>query len=158
LTHHASGSRIFGCGRAALGSGLEEFAQEPQSDRGVVNISKSSRVELLRLSVCGPSTVYLVPQPLDTSQELIRDEFSDQLFAAGIPRMWKPSAYIGTYGDLSNGQIRAYVRGWEKKGGGPSGSSARHPRRLPARYLRLARYEQATTPTRNIPAACRRGT
>ena len=100
----------------------------------------------------------LVPQLLNTSQALIRDEFADHLFAAGIPRLWKPSAYIGTYGDLSNRQIKAYLRGWEEKGGGPSGSSTRHPRRLPARYLRLARYEQAATPTRDIPAACRRGT
>ena len=127
----------------------------------MANISKSSRVELLRLSVCGTSTVYLVPQLLDTSQELICDEFSDHLFAAGIPRMWKPSAYISTYGDLSNRQIRAYMRGREEKGSDPSGSSAHHPRRLPARSLRLARYEWATTPCvvsqPEAPAGERRG-
>ena len=57
----------------------------------------------------------LVPLFLNSSQDLIRNEFERMVISTGSPRLWKPSAYIGTYGDLSNKQIQAYLRAWQSR-------------------------------------------
>ena len=54
----------------------------------------------------------LVLKFLNSSQELMKDRFDDLLIRTGNPRVWKPSAYIGTYGDLANTQVQAYLKDW----------------------------------------------
>jgi hypothetical protein len=34
---------------------------------------------------------------------------------ARVERLWQPSAYIGSYGDLESIKIAAYVRKWESE-------------------------------------------
>ncbi len=54
----------------------------------------------------------LVVQLLSTSQSIMRDKFDGLLIQAGVPRLWKPSAYVGSYGDISKDHIRNYLRKW----------------------------------------------
>ena len=37
-----------------------------------------------------------------------------QMMRAGIDRLWQPSAYLGSYGDLASPQIKKYLGQWEK--------------------------------------------
>jgi len=47
-----------------------------------------------------------------TSQDLMRDRFEPLVVQAGIPRLWKPEAYVGSYGDISKEHMRNYLRRW----------------------------------------------
>ena len=49
---------------------------------------------------------------LNTSQQLIAERFPHLLVQATIPRLWKPSGYVGTFGELSNSQVQSYLRRW----------------------------------------------
>ena len=51
---------------------------------------------------------------LNSSQELVFESFDGLLIATGNRRVWKPSAYVGTYGDLSNRQVQTYLRNWRR--------------------------------------------
>ncbi len=57
----------------------------------------------------------LVTELLNSSQELMVQEFSSLMIRTGNPRIWKPGAYIGTVGDLVSGQTRAYLEGWSRR-------------------------------------------
>ena len=41
-----------------------------------------------------------------------QDEISGTLIAARVERLWQPSIYIGSYGDLASPQIRKYIEQW----------------------------------------------
>ena len=69
----------------------------------------------------------LVLMFLNSSQDLMKDRFDDLLIRTGNPRVWKPSAYIGTYGDLANTQIQAYLRNWRKGDGKPEDINMKLP-------------------------------
>jgi REP element-mobilizing transposase RayT len=56
------------------------------------------------------SPAQTVVELMNVSQEFMKQE----LVAAGINRLWQPSAYIGSYGDLSSPQIRKYIENWSK--------------------------------------------
>jgi REP element-mobilizing transposase RayT len=45
---------------------------------------------------------------MNASQEIMDRE----LVSAGLNRLWQPSAYIGSYGDLASPQIRKYIENW----------------------------------------------
>jgi len=47
-----------------------------------------------------------------TSQELMRQRFEPLVVQAGIPRLWKPGAYVGSYGDITKEHVRNYLRRW----------------------------------------------
>lgn len=61
-----------------------------------------------------PSVVpeQLVTLLLNRSQDLMVGRFDHLVIQAGSPRMWCPGAYVGTYGDLANAQIQAYLKRW----------------------------------------------
>jgi REP element-mobilizing transposase RayT len=78
------------------------------------------RIALLKVSFV-PDHVHLALRlhpavsPADTvielmnvSQELMKRE----LISAGVDRLWQPSAYVGSYGDLASAQIRKYIENW----------------------------------------------
>ena len=52
---------------------------------------------------------------LNASQEVLLERFDALAIRTGNPRIWKPGAYIGTYGDLANSQIQAYLDSWRKQ-------------------------------------------
>jgi len=51
---------------------------------------------------------------LNSFQKLIFESFGSLLIATANRRVWKPIAYVGTYGDLSNRQVQAYLRNWRR--------------------------------------------
>lgn len=50
---------------------------------------------------------------MNSSQDVV----SRQLVRAGLNRLWQPSAYVGSYGDLASAQVRKYIEGWDKTEG-----------------------------------------
>ncbi len=52
----------------------------------------------------------VVIELMNSAQGVMQNE----LVRAGIDRLWEPSAYIGSYGDLSSSEIRQYIEGWER--------------------------------------------
>jgi REP element-mobilizing transposase RayT len=57
---------------------------------------------------------------MNAGQELMWRGFSDSVIRARVERLWQPSAYIGSYGNLESAKISAYVRKWESMGDGGS--------------------------------------
>jgi len=55
---------------------------------------------------------------LNAAQDVMREQFDTLLIETGNPRLWKPGGYVGTYGDLANTQIQAYLRAWQTNRGG----------------------------------------
>ena len=59
----------------------------------------------------------VVPAPLvsvlmNAAQAVVWRDFSADAIQAHAERLWQPSAYIGSYGDLATPQIAAYLRRW----------------------------------------------
>ena len=50
---------------------------------------------------------------INAAQELLWRDFDQSVIRAGVERLWQPSAYIGSYGDLESAKIASYVRQWE---------------------------------------------
>jgi len=48
------------------------------------------------------------PELMNSAQEEIRGA----LIPARVERLWQPSLYIGSYGDLASPQIRKYIEQW----------------------------------------------
>jgi REP element-mobilizing transposase RayT len=45
---------------------------------------------------------------MNSAQELVHQE----MIQVGLERLWQPSAYIGSYGDLASAQVRKYMENW----------------------------------------------
>jgi REP element-mobilizing transposase RayT len=41
-----------------------------------------------------------------------QEEISGALIPARLERLWQPSVYLGSYGDLASPQIRKYIEHW----------------------------------------------
>ena len=54
----------------------------------------------------------LVMEFMNSAQRLIFEEFAEAAIQARVERLWQPSAYIGSYGDLTSPQIRQYIHNW----------------------------------------------
>jgi REP-associated tyrosine transposase len=52
---------------------------------------------------------------MNAAQELACSKLAQSVIKAGVERLWQPSAYLGSYGDLASGQIRAYIDNWVKE-------------------------------------------
>jgi REP-associated tyrosine transposase len=55
-----------------------------------------------------PSEV--VVQLMNSAQQVV----SRELVRVGLDRLWEPSAYIGSFGDLASPQVRKYIEEWKK--------------------------------------------
>lgn len=51
---------------------------------------------------------------MNSSQDLIARKYPYLLIEAKVPRMWKPSAYLGTYGDIRKSHVRNYLLNWAR--------------------------------------------
>ena len=62
-----------------------------------------------------PSTspAEFVVELMNASQERMWNDFADLVIEGGVDRLWQPSAYIGSYGDLESRKTAGYVRNWE---------------------------------------------
>lgn len=49
---------------------------------------------------------------MNSAQELAFSTLAQSAIEAGVERLWQPSAYLSSYGDLASGQIRAYIDNW----------------------------------------------
>ena len=53
---------------------------------------------------------------MNAAQEFAFTKLAQSVIEAGVDRLWQPSAYLSSYGDLASGQIRAYIDNWIKEG------------------------------------------
>ncbi|HEV2665054.1 MAG TPA: IS200/IS605 family transposase [Blastocatellia bacterium] len=54
----------------------------------------------------------LVVELMNTAQQVIFEKFAEAAIQARVERLWQPSAYIGSYGDLASPQISRYIQNW----------------------------------------------
>jgi len=86
------------------------------------DLEQTSRFALLKVSFV-PDHVHIAlnvhpavaPGPLvvdlmNAAQAVIWRDFSADAIQARIERLWQPSAYVGSYGDLATPQVQAYLR------------------------------------------------
>jgi REP element-mobilizing transposase RayT len=55
----------------------------------------------------------LVLTLMNEGQRLLVERFPEELVRAGVPRVWQPSAYVGSYGDLATPQVQKYLERWQ---------------------------------------------
>ena len=48
----------------------------------------------------------LVAELMNSAQRVVFDSFPEEAIRAGVERLWQPSAYVGSFGDLASPQIR----------------------------------------------------
>jgi putative transposase len=53
---------------------------------------------------------------MNDAQELMWSEFEETVIRAKVERLWQPSAYVGSFGDLTSSAVSAYVRRWDEDG------------------------------------------
>ena len=53
----------------------------------------------------------IVARLMNSAQEVV----SGELVRVGLERLWQPSGYIGSYGDLASPQMRKYIEGWKTR-------------------------------------------
>jgi REP element-mobilizing transposase RayT len=51
---------------------------------------------------------------MNAGEEVVWSQFDRDAIQAGIERLWQPSAYVGSFGDLTSNAISAYVARWER--------------------------------------------
>jgi REP element-mobilizing transposase RayT len=51
---------------------------------------------------------------MNAAQETMWRQFDREVIQAGVERLWQPSAYVGSFGDLSSNAMSAYVKRWEE--------------------------------------------
>lgn len=56
----------------------------------------------------------VITKLMNTAQETMWRRFDREVIQAGIERLWQPSAYVGSFGDLTSNAIGTYVRRWEE--------------------------------------------
>jgi REP element-mobilizing transposase RayT len=57
----------------------------------------------------------LVVELMNAAQWVIFERFAKAVIQARVERLWQPSAYIGSYGDLASPQISKYIHNWAGK-------------------------------------------
>jgi REP element-mobilizing transposase RayT len=57
----------------------------------------------------------LVLTLMNQGQRLLVERFPKELVRAGVPRVWEPSAYLGSYGDLTTPQVQKYLERWQRQ-------------------------------------------
>ncbi len=51
---------------------------------------------------------------MNAGQEVMWGEFERDVIQAAVERLWQPSAYVGSFGDLTSPAVSAYVSHWER--------------------------------------------
>ncbi|MBX3421704.1 MAG: IS200/IS605 family transposase [Pirellulaceae bacterium] len=60
------------------------------------------------------SLATVVVELMNSAQELMWQRYSANVIQAKLDRLWQPSAYVGSFGDLRSPAIAAYVRNWQR--------------------------------------------
>lgn len=83
----------------------------------------ASRIALVKISFV-PDHVHVAfrahpaSSPADIAAALMnsaQEVISGSLISAQLERLWQPSVYLGSYGDLASPQIRKYLEHWETR-------------------------------------------
>jgi len=61
------------------------------------------------------SPAALILELMNSAQELMWDTFANPVIRAGVERLWQPSAYLGSFGDLESSRVSSYVRQWKRQ-------------------------------------------
>jgi putative transposase len=51
---------------------------------------------------------------MNCSQDQMWERHAHSVIRAGVDRLWRPSAYVGSFGDLSSNAISAYLQRWSE--------------------------------------------
>jgi REP element-mobilizing transposase RayT len=54
---------------------------------------------------------------MNAGQEIMWTQFEQDVIQARVERLWQPSAYVGSFGDMTSAAVSAYVSRWERDGG-----------------------------------------
>ncbi|HKI35823.1 MAG TPA: IS200/IS605 family transposase [Gemmataceae bacterium] len=65
------------------------------------------------------SPASLVVALMNEAEKVIWERFPGAAIRAGVERLWQPSAYVGSFGDLATPKVRKYLENWAagQKGG-----------------------------------------
>ncbi|HEV3084614.1 MAG TPA: IS200/IS605 family transposase [Gemmataceae bacterium] len=55
----------------------------------------------------------LIVSLMNQAQHFLYAEFPQEVIRAGVERLWQPSVYVGSHGDLASPQIQKYVQHWQ---------------------------------------------
>jgi REP element-mobilizing transposase RayT len=67
---------------------------------------------------CHPSVApaQLVVALMNTAQKTLWEGFADAVIQAKLKRLWQPSAYVGSYGDLATPKLQRFIQNWRAQG------------------------------------------
>jgi REP element-mobilizing transposase RayT len=49
---------------------------------------------------------------MNAAQEVMYEQFEDNLIRGRVEKLWQPSAYVGSFGDLTTPMMQSYVKNW----------------------------------------------
>jgi hypothetical protein len=49
---------------------------------------------------------------MNISQDLMWNGFAQAITSAGLEQLWRPIAYLGSYGELESSKISRYIQQW----------------------------------------------
>jgi REP element-mobilizing transposase RayT len=88
-------------------------ALEPEERFAVLKVSfVPDHVHVAVRTHPGVAPARLVVALLNAAQELLWERFAAAVIRAGLERLWQPSAYVGSFGDLATAKIQQYLRNW----------------------------------------------
>ena len=61
------------------------------------------------------SPAELVSNLMTRAEQTAGQQFPELLIQAGIPQLWQPSAYIGSYGTLRSTAVKSYMEKWQQR-------------------------------------------
>ena len=61
------------------------------------------------------SPAAIVVALINAAEERLWSNFPEAAIRAGVQRLWQPSAYLGTFGELQSAKIPAYLRRWKRQ-------------------------------------------
>jgi len=61
------------------------------------------------------SPAELIVDLMNLGQEFMWEHFEEAVVRAGIERLWQPSAYLGSFGDLESTKISKYIQQWRER-------------------------------------------
>jgi REP element-mobilizing transposase RayT len=104
---------VFGAdeGAAIAGRWVEIQREQRMALRKVSFVPDHVHVALWLHPAVAPADTVLVL--MNAAQRLMAAQFSGELVRVGLSRLWQPSAYLGSYGDLATPQVQAYIRRWQ---------------------------------------------
>jgi REP element-mobilizing transposase RayT len=88
-------------------------ALEPQDAFALLKVSfLPDHVHLAVQVHPGVALDRLVIEMMGAAQKTIWEKFPQEAVRSGIPQLWQPSAYLGSFGDWATPQIDSYIRRW----------------------------------------------